>query len=480
MNDLGLIKPQRVFKYFSEISSIPHGSENMKGIADYCMSFANKHSLKAVRDSADNVVIYKPASNGFEKSEPIILQGHLDMVCQKTEENNIDFAKDGLEVYVDGDFIKARGTTLGADNGIAVSMILAILESDDISHPAIEAVFTTDEEIGMIGASKLDMSLLSAKRMINLDAEEDDTLTVSCAGGADFKVLLSFEQKIKAGTGVKIVFKDLLGGHSGVEIDKGRVNANTLAGRFLNHMQSCVPFDLININGGDKGNAIPNRLELNIATCEPHSFVTKAKEYIETIKTEIISREPDFNAEFFVLEQKQYNVMDEQSKKNLIYTLLLVPNGVEQMSAEIKGLVETSLNLGVLKTQSNEVFLHFTLRSNKKTALMHLEDKLKAFFGVMPSRIETSGHYPAWEYKCDSNLQEIYKKCFINQYGFEPKVEAIHAGLECGMFSAAIKGLDCIAMGPQLFDVHTVNERLSVSSTENTYNLLIEILKSCK
>lgn len=480
MSELSSVKPQMVFKYFSEISAIPRGSENMEGIADYCIDFASKHSLKAVRDSANNVIIYKPATVGFENSEPIILQGHLDMVCQKEQSSSIDFANDGLDIYIDGDFVKARGTTLGADNGIAVSMILSVLESDDISHPAIEAVFTTDEEIGMIGASKLDMSLLTAKRMINLDAEEDDTLTVSCAGGADFKAFISLNRKEKSGTGVKIVFKNLLGGHSGVEIDKGRVNANILMGRFLNHMQNRTAFDLISINGGDKGNAIPNHAELQICTNQPQTFINEAQEYINIIKNEMIHREPNFDAEISVLEETEYSVLAEDIKQKLINILLLVPDGVQQMSAEIKGLVETSLNLGVLKTENTEALMHFTLRSNKKSALVYIEDKLRAFFYAMPCKIEVSGYYPAWEFKSNSKLQRIYKNCFLVQYGFAPKVEAIHAGLECGMFSAAIDELDCIAMGPQLYDVHTVNEKLSISSTKSTYILLTKILENCK
>ena len=233
MSELSSLKPERVFKYFEEIAHIPHGSENMTAIANYCVDFAEKHSLKVIKDEANNVIIYKSASAGYENTEPVILQGHLDMVCQKDENTQIDFLKDGLELFVDGDFVKAKGTTLGADNGIAVAMILAILESDTIPHPPIEAVFTTDEEIGMVGALALDMSLLKGKRMINLDAEEDDTLTVSCAGGSDFRMIVPIKRKTVRGSKVIVTLKGLLGGHSGVEIDKNRVNADILAGRFF-------------------------------------------------------------------------------------------------------------------------------------------------------------------------------------------------------------------------------------------------------
>lgn len=264
MAKLDSLKPLNVFKYFEEICNIPHGSENMDAISEYCVKFAENHSLKYIRDDANNVIIFKSATDGYENAEPVILQGHLDMVCQKTEESNIDFMKDGLDLYVDGDFVKAHGTTLGADNGIAVAMILAILESDEISHPEIQAVFTTDEEIGMVGAGKLDMSVLTAKKMINLDAEEDDAITVSCAGGSDFKAVIPVNRVKQTGTKITVTLKGLKGGHSGVEIDKGRVNADVLAGRFLNHMSNIADFDIIAINGGDKGNAIPNlcRIEL--------------------------------------------------------------------------------------------------------------------------------------------------------------------------------------------------------------------------
>ena len=230
MTKLYNLNPSNVFKYFEEICNIPHGSGNMDAISKYCVKFAEKHSLKFIRDDANNVIIFKPATAGYEKSEPVILQGHLDMVCQKTEDSDIDFMNDGLDLYIDGDFVKAKNTTLGADNGIAVAMILAVLESDSLSHPEIQAVFTTDEEIGMIGAGKLDTGILTAKKIINLDAEEDDTVTVSCAGGSDFKAVIPLNRVKKSGTKVTVTLKGLQGGHSGMEIDKGRVNADVLAG----------------------------------------------------------------------------------------------------------------------------------------------------------------------------------------------------------------------------------------------------------
>lgn len=480
MNKLANLKPEKVFRLFEEISSIPRGSGDMKRIADYCVSFAEKRGLSFVRDGADNVVIFKSASEGYEKAETVILQGHLDMVCQKTEESEIDFLSDGLDLFVDGDFVRAKGTTLGADNGIAVAMVLAILDSDDLSHPPLEAVFTTDEEIGMIGALKLDMSALKGKKMINLDAEEDGILTVSCAGGSDFLITAPVERKEEKGTLIEITFRGLKGGHSGVEIHDGRVNADILAGRFLNHMKNCISFDLICVDGGDKGNAIPNVCRLSVLTKEKDAFVNETEKYLEIIKKEISEREPYF--EYFVNanEEKTANVLTEEAKDKIIFALVSALNGVVEMSKEIEGLVETSLNLGVLKTEEEKITLHFTLRSNKKSALIFLEEKLKTFSVFLGFESETFGHYPPWEYRGDSALQQIYKECFMEQNGYEPRFEAIHAGLECGVFASAIENLDCVAMGPQLFDVHTVNEKLSISSTERTFKLVVKMLEKCR
>ena len=480
MAKLDSINPSNVFKYFEEICGIPHGSENMDTIAEYCVNFAKKHSLKYIRDDANNVIIFKSATSGYENAEPVILQGHLDMVCQKTEESNIDFLKDGLDLFIDGDFVKANGTTLGADNGIAITMILAILESDTLAHPEIQAVFTTDEEIGMIGAGKLDMSVLTAKKMINLDAEEDDTITVSCAGGSDFKAVIPLNRIKKTGTKVIVSLKGLKGGHSGMEIDKGRINADILAGRFLNHMSNIADFDIISINGGDKGNAIPNLCKIELCVNNTDTFIKNAEMYFDIIKKEISEREGDFAPVMEIGDKAEYNVLHPELRDKIIFTLVCVPNGIVEMSAEIKGLVETSLNLGVLNTEDDKITMLFTLRSNKKSAMRFLEEKLKTFFKMIPCKVYTSGHYPPWEFKEDSNLQELYKEAYKEKCGFEPKIEAIHAGLECGLFTSNIKGLDCIAIGPALYDVHTVNEKLSISSTEKIFNVLISLLAKLK
>ncbi len=471
------VHTEKVFKYFEEISSIPRGSGNMKQIADYIENFAQKFKFRYIRDNADNVIIFKSSAKGYEETQPIILQGHLDIVCQSTEDCKINFLKDGLDFYRDGDFIKARGTTLGADNGIAVAYILTILSSDDIPHPPIEAVFTTDEEIGLLGAHALDTSVLKSKKMINLDSESDDILTVSCAGGQDAVFTFPYCTKEVSGTQVTVTVKGLLGGHSGVEIDKGRVNANILMGRILSYLDTVADFHIISINGGTKRNAIPNSCVAKLCTQNADIILQKLNSYKELLISELSAREPDFCLE---ISQKNENALclDQASKQNIIDFLNIVPNGIMEMSAEIKGLVETSLNLGVLTTQDNKITAEFALRSNKKSAMEHLNERLNRLAKTLGANIKNSGFYPPWEFNSTSALRELYKKCYYEKFGKEIKVEAIHAGLECAVFSTAIKDLDCISVGPNMSDVHTTGERLSISSAISTFELLLKVLKT--
>lgn len=466
----------RVLEIFKEINTVPRGSGDMEKIAKFCVDFADKNSLKSVRDKANNVIIFKDASKGYEKSEPIILQGHLDMVCQKEQGCDIDFSKDAIEVYQDGDFLRAKGTTLGADNGIAVAMIMAILESDNIPHPAIQALFTSDEEIGLIGAGALDATLLTAKKMINIDGEEDDCIIVSCAGGVDVTADVLKKCKKVCGKRYKVLLKGLTGGHSGVEINSGRVNANILAGRFLNHIKALCDFDIISINGGDKSNAIPNMCEINLCT-NNDNFLNLANDYLKVIKTEIAEREPNFNPEIVALSEGEYEVFEKELKEKLIFIMSSAFNGVLDFSMSIKGLVETSLNFGILKTSEENIKIVFSLRSNKVTAMDALKEKLKTFLLLITDDVKESGDYPSWEYKHNSIIREVYREVYKELIGVEPKIEAIHAGLECGVFDSKIKDLDCISIGPNMWEVHTYNERLSISSTEKIFKLLCETLK---
>lgn len=479
LNDLNLnVNEQKVFEYFSEISKIPHGSGNMKEIANYIENFAQKFSFKYIRDNSDNLIIYKDGCLGLENSEPIILQGHIDMVCQCDADTVIDFENDPLEICRDGDFIKAKGTTLGGDNGIAVAYIMTILSSNDIPHPPIEAIFTTDEEIGLLGANALDTSVLKAKKMLNLDSESDDILTVSCAGGQD--VILSLPIKIANKTGQKLTLNinGLLGGHSGVEIDKGRTNANVLMGKILNLLNKKYDFSLISVNGGKKANAIPDSCKAEICT-------NNAKEILDWFSNDEIlglskikETEPDFSLELTKEADGEFTCFDNSTKSKLLGLLSEVPDGVIKMSEEIDGLVETSLNLGILSTKNNDIIFHYALRSNKQAKLINLGEQVLNIASKYEVNGEVSGFYPPWEYKENSPLRELYKKCYKEQNGSDIKVEAIHAGLECAVFSSTIKDLDCISVGPDMFDVHTPKEKLSISSTVKTFNLLLKVLKN--
>ena len=479
MTVLNGLSQKGVFKYFEEISAVPRSSGNTEGIAGYCLNFAAEHGLRALKDDADNVVIFKPASAGYENADPVILQGHLDMVCQKTPDSDIDFLKKGPELFIDGDLIGAKNTTLGADNGIAVAMILSILADKNINHPPIEAVFTSDEEIGMIGASAFDASVLKGTRMINLDSEELETVTVSCAGGSDFRAFIPVTRQKAVGTRIKVTLSGLKGGHSGICINEGRQNADMLAGRFLDFAAKHTRFSIISVKGGDKGNAIPSCCEMELCCEDASDFVEKTKEYAEVIKKELSGREPDFCYCAEVLEEGEFDCADSKSQERIIYALLCAPGGVVEMSAEIEGLVETSLNLGILEMRETECLLSFALRSNRNSALKFLEEKLMTFFKLLNAKTEASGYYPPWEFNQNSEMRQIYVRTFTEQLGHEPKVEAIHAGLECGVFAGKISGFDGISIGPQLYDVHTVNERLSISSVEKIYNLVLSVLEKC-
>lgn len=469
----------RVCEHFYKICEIPHGSGDMEKISDFCVDFAKKNNLKYVKDSACNVVIYKEASKGYENFEPIILQGHLDMVCQKENDIDFDFLTDKIKVLQDGDFLTADGTTLGADNGIAVAIIFAILENNELSHPAIEAVFTTDEEIGMIGATALDTSVLKSRKMINIDSEEDDTVTVSCAGGIDFTASLPTNYEEFVGTKISVTISGLKGGHSGVEIDKNRVNANVLMGKILKNLNG--EFKLISINGGTKGNAIPNTCNVEICVKDSNVAHNKLLGCASNIKKEIAHIEENFKLDFEIHNEiNTFSVLTDEIRDKIIYALLLSPNGIIDMSAEIMGLVETSLNLGILATESDKITFHYALRSNKNFALAFLMERLELFYKTANFTTHTGGFYPPWEYNSSSKLQEIYCNTYKEIVGQNPKVEAIHAGLECAVFSGSIKELDCISIGPSLFDVHTVNERMSLSSTKKLLSILIKMLENCK
>ncbi len=467
------IKPENVFRYFREICAVPHGSGNTKKISDYCVSNAGRLGLWCRQDEFDNVIIKKPASAGYEQKDAVILQGHLDMVCEKEADCDIDFENEGLRLLTDGDYIFADGTTLGGDDGIAVAMILALLEDSTAVHPTLYAVFTSDEETGMTGAANIDLSDIRADMLINIDSEEEGVLTVSCAGGAKCHINLPLESQLCSGSVFEMKVHGLSGGHSGVEIDKGIPNADIVAVELLKFMQRRFDFSLCDIAGGLKDNAIPRECTVVIESNIDYS--------------EVISVCADFISEFSpsmtqaplisVNKGVSEHSFNRESTDRIIEFLSTVPNGVVKMSDSIPGLVQTSLNLGILYCKSNELYSTIAVRSSdnieKEALISELENISKNYGGKM----SIDGRYPAWEYRENSRLRECMVSVFEQMFMKEPVVGAVHAGLECGLLSEKINNLDAVSFGPDILDIHTPKERLDIKSTERMYNYLKEVLK---
>ena len=476
MNIFKNINPEKVFAFFEEISAVPRGSGYNDEIKEYCENFAKQRSLKYISDEGGNVVIFKDASKDCKSEEPVIIQGHLDMVWEKDSSSTINFETDGLELCVDGDYVSAKGTTLGGDDGIAVAMCLAILDSDDICHPPLEIVFTADEEIGMLGAAALDFNVLTAKRMINLDSEEEGTLWVSCAGGvrADISLPVVFEENTCNTFSVSV--SGLHGGHSGAEIHKGYANANKVMGRILSVLSDKIDYKIININGGTMDNAI-TRDSVCIICCDCDCIENYIVEIFNSIKNDYINADSDINISVSRYKSSLIS-MNSESTKSAVNILNELPSGVIAMSKEIEGLVETSLNLGILKTESDKIIYSFALRSGIDSEKDKLAQRLIEISDKYNCNIKLYSDYPAWEYKKDSQLRDKMALIYRDMFGKEMTVTAIHAGLECGLFCGKIKGLDCVSLGPDMIDIHTPKERLSISSTERVWKFLLKVLEN--
>ena len=483
MGKLSMLEPERVFYYFEEISKIPHGSYNTKAISDYCVEFAKTHGLKYYQDEVNNVIIYKGATPGYEHISPIIIQGHLDMVCEKEADSIIDFAKDGLELLVSGDDLYANKTTLGGDDGVAVALGLAILEDNEKPHPALEVLFTTEEEVGLIGAAALDTGRLSGKYFINLDSEEEHVLTCGCAGGIRVDGNIPIKREQFTGMQYTVELSSFLGGHSGMEIDKWHINPVILMGRLLFELSEVTPIRLLSLKGGNKDNAIPREAiaEVLVDISESKKLEDAFAHSKEVFLSEFLSMEPEMKMMITSCGEKEASVLSQKDFSNVIFFLQSSPVGVQAMSADIQGLVETSLNLGVLKLKEDRLSVSYALRSSKNTARIALEKKMEQYITHFPGgSASTRGEYPAWEYRKNSKLRDLCTSVYEERYHRKMKVEAIHAGLECGIFSEKIKELDCVSLGADVFDVHTPKEHLSISSTKRTYEYLWEILKKAK
>ena len=448
------LKPEnkrRFFEIFEQLCAIPHGSGNTKKISDFCVDFANNLNLKVYQDELNNVVIIKPATFGYEDKEPIILQGHLDMVCEKYSDVYFDFGNDGLEIYVVDDYITANGTTLGGDDGIAIAITLAILEDKTLMHPQIEAVFTTDEETGMYGAIGLDTSVLKGKKLINIDSENEGVFTVSCAGGARTQVELPIEKTQNNLPAFEISIDGFLGGHSGVEIDKGRVNANIFLGQILQSFE--FEFLLSDICGGLKDNAIPRSAKCVI--CCKENPEKSIKEFIE--KNSVST---DNKPTCYVKETTENFCFTTETTQKIIYFLNNVLNGIQKMSSNIEGLVQTSLNLGILYCDDNKMTASFAVRSSVNLERDQLIESVKTFSNEIGASVSSYGFYPAWEYRKESILRDKMCENYKKLYGKEAIIEAIHAGLECGLFGEKINNLDAVSIGPDMCDIHTPKEKL--------------------
>lgn len=474
--------PQRVFYYFEQIAAIPHGSRNTKAISDYLVDFAKEHNLVWYQDENNNVVIVKEASAGYEAAEPIIIQGHMDMVCEKEKGVDIDFEKDGLKLYIDGDFLKAEGTTLGGDDGIAVAYALALLDSQEIAHPKLEVVITVDEEIGMLGADAIDLSMLTGHTMLNIDSDVEGSFLTGCAGGMAVNVTLPIKRVMQSGEKVALTITGLEGGHSGSEIDKEHGNANILMGRLLRALFEETPFGIISLAGGLKDNAITRECVTELLV--PQENVNLVKEIADKLdielKKEFMTADPSVCIEFEDLGKKEESILDFGSVSRVIFYLRSVPNGVQHMSQVMHGLVETSLNLGIMELKEDALHTVTSIRSSVGTRKADLLDRVTAIVELLGGEAEVEGDYPAWEYKQDSSLRPQIAKVYKQLYGKDPVFETIHAGLECGLLSEKIKNLDCVSFGPDNFDIHTPKERLSISSTGRVWDFIVEFLRQAK
>lgn len=476
MSALAGLEPREVYRFFEEICAIPHGSGNTKEISGCLVRFAEERGLKYRQDSVGNVVIWKPAAKGYESAPTVMIQGHMDMVCEKDPECAKDMEREGLDLFAEGDVIGARGTTLGGDDGIAVAMELALLDSSTIAHGPLECVFTVDEEIGLIGAQALDTSDLKAKYLLNLDSEEDRVLTVSCAGSTRMHCTFDVERAPYAGATLRLTIDGLVGGHSGEEIHKGRANSNILMGRALCAVAEVCDVRLVEVQGGAKENAIAVKTSAVISVSDAAAAEKKAAELEDALRNEYRAQDSAIRVTLEEAASPMLPMTDEWTRRISAF-LFCAPFGVQAMSAEVPGLVQTSVNIGRVITDERIVTAHFMARSSINTQQDETARRVSALASGLGGRAEVSSSYSAWEYRPDSRLREIMIEAFVHVYDEEPIVKALHAGLECGILSGKMPGLDCISYGPDLTDIHTPRERMHIASVQRIWRLTQEVLK---
>lgn len=480
MRILENLEPQNVFYYFEEICKIPHGSGNTKQISDYLKAFADEHGLYCRQDELNNIVMIKEASKGYEDHAPVLLQGHMDMVAVKDADCTLDMTKDGLQLEILGDRLSAKGTSLGGDDGIAVAFGLALLAGEEYRHPRIELILTVDEEVGMEGATGLTVDDLTAKRMINLDQEEEKMFIVGCAGGARIDIRKKTETEPIKGMLCKLKISGLQGGHSGQEINKERGNAICLMGRLLAALQEKMPVYLKEVNGGTADNAIPNEVCAEIVVTEwTEDIAAFMEEKFCGLKAEFAGKEDGLKCELQVgTEDASIEVCSRKDSEQWIHLLNVIPHGVIANSVKMKGLVETSLNPGILNVSAAEGMVSTSVRSSNAAAKEALINQLKSLAALCDATVGIRGDYPGWDYDPDSPLREKMVSIYEEMYGVKPQIEAIHAGLECGIFQSKIRGLDCVSIGPDMQDIHTTRETLSIPSVQRVWKFFLKVLES--
>ena len=481
MGVLDQLSPRGVFTAFEEISAIPRGSGNEKNISRFIAETGKNLGLDVYEDKAYNVIIKKPATPGKEGLAPVILQGHMDMVCEKEPGKDFDFKKDPIQLIVDGDYLRADGTTLGADDGIAVAMMLALLKEGGIEHPPLELVFTADEEAGMGGAMALKTAHLTGRRLINLDSEEEGHLLSCCAGGMKTvtRLPILWREARLGYVWLSFEISGLMGGHSGSDIHLQRANAHQLMGRLLTRLLAETDFWVAQIHGGNMDNAIARscRLVGCVALDQAEKAQQLGEAWLAEMRQEYGQTEPDMTLTIQeTVEGEQ--VFDQDTAKKAAALLLLTPYGVQTMSLSMPGLVESSNNIGIIRTGEDALAVTCAARSGMESRKRLLSDRLRALAHVLGASYSEHGDYPAWEFSAQSPLRQTMVDCYEKLFGQAPQVDAIHAGLECGLFAKKIPGIDMVSIGPDMLDVHTTKERLSIASVERTWRYLLEILKT--
>jgi dipeptidase D len=473
------LTPQSLWSNFAALNAVPRPSKREERVIQFMLDFGNKLGLETFTDKINNVIIKKPASSGFENRKTIILQSHLDMVHQKNADKDFDFDNQGIEMIIEGDWVRANGTTLGADNGIGVAAIMAVLASKDIKHPPIEAFFTIDEETGMTGAKEMDGSLFSGKVLLNLDTEDDDELSIGCAGGIDTNTSYNYNEVDLNSDSIQfeIKIRGLLGGHSGMDIDKGRANANKLMTRIIYHLNSIVEIQLLSFDGGSLRNAIPREASSNIGC--PIDYKNELLAAFQVIKNEIQSEYAAIETAIMISIENtdsDLNAVNNGDKDRILNTLYSVHNGVYRMSPEISDLVEASSSLARVVIKNGTFITQSLQRSSVESSKGDVANTIRSAFENMGCSVVQAGNYPGWQPNANSVILKIMADLYREMYKEEPKIKACHAGLECGILGKHLPGVDMISFGPNIRAAHSPDEKVQISSVQKFWDYFLAAL----